>query len=497
MKDLKSDANIIVIKADKGNSTVVMDKASYSNQIREMLRDGDIYKRIADKRRNPTTKVESEIQNTLLKLRKSENLTESEYWRLRPFDSSSASFYGLPKIHKVPLIVDQDHFTLREGEPSTVPLRPINSCVGSPTYQLSKYLASLLKCLYSINELSIKNAKEFAEFARAQNINEHETVVSFDVISLFTSVPVDLAKEIIKRKLDETDTWQVHTALTSSQIINLLSLVLDNSYFKFEGEHYHQVSGCAMGSPVSAVIAELVMQEIESKALEKSPVNVRWWRRYVDDSNSCLKKCDVQTFHDHLNSINENIQFTIERSTVSEQGESIAFLDTSITVLKSGQVEVAVHRKATHTEKYLAFDSHHPGQSKAAVVKTLLDRAEAIPSNANKRKSEKENVLKDLKINGYTARFIDNTCEAKQNRQDQASEPRGYTSIPYIKGVSERVKRTLASMNIQTAFKPMLTLGNVFRKPKDRPTEAQVKGIVYKFKCKFCEFTYIGESKRS
>ena len=218
------------------------------------------------------------MQNTLWKLRKSENLTESEYWRLRPFDSSSAS-YGLPKIHKVPLIVNQDHFTLWEGELATVPLRPINSCVGSPTYQLSKYLASLIKCLYSINELSIKNAKEFADFARTPNINEEETVVSFDVISLFTSVPVDLAKEIVKRKLDETDTWLVHTALTSSQIMNLLSLVLDNSYFKLEGEHYHQVSGRAMSLPVSAVIAELVMQEIESKALETSPVNIRWWRR--------------------------------------------------------------------------------------------------------------------------------------------------------------------------------------------------------------------------
>ena len=404
-----------------------MDKASYSNQIREMLRDEDIYKRIADKRRNPTTKVESEIQNTLLKLRKSENLTESEYWRLTPFDSSSASFYGLPKIHKVPLTVNQDHFTLREGEPATIPLRPINSCVVSPTYQLSKYLASLLKCLYSITELSIiKNANEFAEFARTQNINEDETVVSFDVISLFTSVPVDLAKEIVKRKLDETDTWQVHTALTSSQIINLLSMVLHNSYFKFEGGHYHRVSGCAMCSPVSAVIAELVMQEIESKALETSPVNVRWWRRYVDDSNSCLKKCDVQTFHDHLNSVNEHIQFTIERATVSDKGESIAFLDTSITVLKSGQVEVAVHRKATHTEKYLAFDSHHPGQSKAAVVKTLLDRAEAIPSNAKKRKSEKKNVLKDLMINGYTSHFIDNACEAKQNRHWSREATRAY-----------------------------------------------------------------------
>ena len=69
--------------------------------------------------------------------------------------------------------------------------------------------------------------------------------------------------------------------------------------------------------------------------------------------------------------------------------------------------------------------------------------------------------------------------------------------IPYIKGVSERIKRILSGANIQTAFKPMLTLANVFRKQMDRPAETQVKGIVYKFKCKSCDFTYVGESKRS
>ena len=52
-----------------------------------MLVDKNVYEVITDKRRNPTSKTELELQRVLLKLRKSENLTENEYWKLRPFDS--------------------------------------------------------------------------------------------------------------------------------------------------------------------------------------------------------------------------------------------------------------------------------------------------------------------------------------------------------------------------------------------------------------------------
>ena len=60
--------------------------------------------------------------------------------------------------------------------------------------------------------------------------------------------------------------------------------------------------------------------------------------------------------------------------------------------------------------------------------------------------------------------------------REQENEPtiKGYTSIPYIKGVSERVKRILTHSNVGTAYKPLMTLGDVFRKLKDRPSDAQV-----------------------
>ena len=81
-----------------------------------------------------------------------------------------------------------------------------------------------------------------------------------------------MAIHIVPRKLEGSDDWKNHTQVTKDQILDLLSFLLHNSYFIFEGTHYHQVSNCAMGSPVSAVIVEFVIQEVEEKGLELSPI---------------------------------------------------------------------------------------------------------------------------------------------------------------------------------------------------------------------------------
>ena len=76
-----------------------------------------------------------------------------------------------------------------------------------------------------------------------------------------------------------------------------------------------------MGSPFSAVIAELAMEEIEEKAFASAPVKPRWWRRYVNNSNACLKSESIKDFHNHLNSINLHIQFTVEMPTVAAKAD--------------------------------------------------------------------------------------------------------------------------------------------------------------------------------
>ena len=97
-----------------------------------------------------------------------------------------------------------------------IPLRPINSCIGAPTYELSMYLASILKHLVNDTEYSVKNAKQLAEFISSQEGAEDELVVSFDMVSLFTSIPVNMAIDIVQSKLRRSDDRKNHTQLTRS-----------------------------------------------------------------------------------------------------------------------------------------------------------------------------------------------------------------------------------------------------------------------------------------
>ena len=87
-----------------------------------------------------------------------------------------------------------------------------------------------------------------------------------------------------------------------------------------------------MGCPVSAILANLVMEHVEEKELSSAPNPPKWWFRYVDDSHVCIKREHVEEFHARLNSINPHIKFTIE----------IAFLDTNTTRQEDGSITVSV-----------------------------------------------------------------------------------------------------------------------------------------------------------
>ena len=138
LKDLSSDEKILVLPADKGMATVVMDKADYDGKIQQMLSDQDTYKPL-DK--DPTASLERRMNSRLLDLRKAGRLHPDAYTRLRSSAGRVPLLYGLPKVHK-----------------PGVPFRPIVSFVCSPTYKLSKFLACLLTPFVGLTSSHVRNS---------------------------------------------------------------------------------------------------------------------------------------------------------------------------------------------------------------------------------------------------------------------------------------------------------------------------------------------------
>ncbi|XP_028408801.1 uncharacterized protein LOC114531377 [Dendronephthya gigantea] len=133
-----------------------------------------------------------------------------------------------------------------------------------------------------------------------------------------------------------------------------------------------------MGSPVSAVIANLVMEDVEQRVLASSPIKPLFWKRYVDNVASTVNKNEIDNLLKHLNSIGPSIQFTVEHKSEGK----LAFLDTYVHRNIKGSCKTYVYRKPTHMEKYLSFYSHDPKSPKKSVKKLCFKELNRKHPNA-------------------------------------------------------------------------------------------------------------------
>ena len=114
----------------------------------------------------------------------------------------------------------------------------------------------------------------------------------------------------------------------------------------------------------------------------------------MDDTFRVIYKTHKETFLEHLNSVDCNIQFTSEEPC--EDG-SIPFLDMFITLDEEGKLKTTVYRKPTHRNQYLYWDSHHAIPSKYTMIGTLFHRAKTICSGPLQLQKQGEHLYNSLK----------------------------------------------------------------------------------------------------
>ena len=256
-------------------------------------------------------------------------------------------------------------------------MRPILSATGTYNFKLAKWLDEKLKSL-SINKYTVSDPLKFAEELRGKQMANGDILVSYDVTSLFTNVPVDETIQILADKAFEKEwfNWKYKLKLEKSELVELLNLAVKHQLFQIDGKLYEQVDGVAMGSPLGPLMANTFMCSLEEKLVEHNQMP-SLYHRFVNDSiTSQRNNASAEAFLSTLNSLHPSLQFTMELETSGV----IPFLGATL-INKNGRLETKVYTKPTNTGLMLHYDSHVDVKYKKSLVLTMLNRAFRLSSS--------------------------------------------------------------------------------------------------------------------
>ena len=181
---------------------------------------------------------------------------------LSPHHPKAARLYFLPKIHK-------------QGNPG----RPIVSSNGSPTENISLFVDYYLRPLVTTIPSHIRDTTHFLQkLAELPTLPEDTLLVTLDVTSLYANIP---HKEGIKACEDLLNTRSIPIPPTKD-LCHLIHTILTTNNFTFNGSHYLQIHGTAMGTRMAPSYANIFMGHLEQSFLQTHPQQPLSWWRYID-----------------------------------------------------------------------------------------------------------------------------------------------------------------------------------------------------------------------
>ena len=480
LADLRKNHNLVVTKPDKGRATVILTKEDYVEKMMNILRDQSKFLRlgpVSDFDR--TAKIEQRLREYLKKLFESREIPEEIYQNILPVGSARPRMYGLPKIHK-----------------PDVPFRPILSMCGSPQYDISAWLCNHLKpVIQYYGKHCVKDSFMFSDAIRTKDLTAGGYMCSFDVVSLFTNVPLKEVIDICADALYRNDDIECDlNTLTEGSFRKLMELVTSGVEFSFDGVMYRQIDGVAMGSPLGPALANIFVGFHEKKIPENEWPEM--YCRYVDDVFSHFERRDkCARFYGLLNNLHPALQFTME----AEEDGSLPFLDVGVTRTDAGMT-TGMYRKPTFTGLYTPWDSYSPTIYKINLVRALTSRILRIcsPSVIDMELRTLHNIF--IK-NGYPGYILEKLIT--RNTPVRAIGPQrcpvvirlpwlGDQTNNLVKKINDAVRIAYYAVKVRAVFKTT----HAFSLPKDRLPTLSLSQVIYQFECRHCERRYVGKTSQ-
>jgi hypothetical protein len=337
---------------------------------------------------------------------------------------------------------------------------------------------------------------------------KNDMMISLDVESLFTNIPVreaiELSINIImeKKKKDKN-----YTKLAAKDLRNLFELAVTNTPFRFYDQLYMQVDGVSMGSPLAPIIADVFMTHIEQQLENYDQFDrIKMYLRYVDDTFIIFngQESDADQLVKFVNGLHPKLKFTCE----IEKKFELPFLDVKVMKQRT-KFETTVYKKETHTGQLLHWQSCQAKKYKISLIKTLTYRALNICSSKQLLDQQCELIKTTMVKNGYpmnlVKRKIKNTIDQYQKTnqsnkiklKDKLFIPityHGIESIIMSTKIKNKIELLFPTIEVIFGFKKGLTLGKLFMK-NFKGKDLMDIGVIYKLTCNTCDQVYIGQIK--
>jgi hypothetical protein len=263
VKSLKEDQSIIIIPADKGNKTVILDREAYLDKLNDRVKDHvpiDFDAALhLEKSLNATIQ---NITNTDVKITKKNNhpliLDRSSLKRFKSDNAIMPELGGRMKAHK-----------------PGYPLREISNAVGAPGHELAKSLNRVFSPYVGNTKTYLRNGEHFIQILNSGRFNAGFRI-SLDAVALYPNIMVDQAFEILEQKLKEDKKLSERTNLSKPELLQLSKLCIKNPSFQCELGRFQQTDGAPMGGPLSRLLADLVLEDRESKIRKDRNWRHKW-----------------------------------------------------------------------------------------------------------------------------------------------------------------------------------------------------------------------------
>ncbi|UYV73936.1 SPON1 [Cordylochernes scorpioides] len=472
LKALKNQRDTIITRSDKGSQVVLMKAEDYSKKMLNILSDPNTFQEISADR---VKAISGNYRASLRSLLKKVCITPEQFKLFTSNISSIPYIYGLPKTHK-----------------PDIPLRPIVAYHLSPALHLARYLSNFLKPLVKAHNIySIQDSSDF--IAKLKNFSQSgsPTMSTFDVTSLFLSLPHSLIFDGLGSLLNSPSVSNKDQKV----VFELFNICLGMNTLEFNGRFFLQIRGSPMGSPLSTTAAEIVMSYLDRWLVSQIHLGVVMWARYVDDIFCLHQSTDHSPILTVLNSYHSDLRFTHNSSRFN----CIPFLDVLVVNLQ-GRFHTTVFRKAGFTPSYLHFSSHAPVSHKITTVKTLSKRVFTHCSLPLFSRIEKRIVYLHLLFAGYPRNFIDRHFYSPNHDSSIPPPFKDVCVLPFSTTNSD-IGFYLRKFGIRTFFKKSPSLGTSLRHPLTkssvRPSPQSSSNAIYRIPCNDCPQSYVGETGRT